>query len=133
MSAGESAAGQIRVRIALRLEGVVLCVAGVVSRMSLPRVEEVGPTVRVPEGHGVVRGVTGHGVVVTTAAGQAFHRHRGRVDVHIQLLLREVCTGPKASSTKKHTAMRKKRQTNKKRDTEKRIINISDLHALKAH
>lgn len=122
MSAREGAAGQIRVGTALRLEGVALGVAGVVSRMSLPGVEEVGPTICVPQGHGVVRGVAGHRVVVTAAAGQAFHCHRGRVDVHIQLLPREVCTGPKTSSTKKHTAMRKNRQTNKKRERQKREL-----------
>lgn len=132
MSAREGTAGQIWVATALRLEGASLGVAGVVSRMSLSGVEEVGPTIRVPQGHGVIRGVAGHRVVVTTAAGQAFHCHRGQVDMHIQLLPREVCTGPKTSSTKKHTAMRKNRQTNKKRETENRIINISYLHTLKA-
>lgn len=123
MSAREGAAGQIRVGTALSLEGVPLCVARVVSRMSLPRIEEVGPSVRVPQGHRVIRGVTGHRVVVTTAAGQAFHCHRDRVDVHIQLLPREVSTGPKTGSTKTT------QQTNKQ---EKRIINNSYLHTLKA-
>lgn len=118
MSARESAAGQIRVGTAFRLEGVALCVAGVVSRMSLPRVKKVRPTIRVPQGHGVVRGVTGHCVGVTSAAGQAFHCHRGWVDMHIQLLPREVCTSPKTSSTKKNTTIRKHRQTNKKKETE---------------
>lgn len=131
MSAREGAAGQIRVGTALGLEGVVLCVAGVVSGMSLPRVEKVGPTIRVPQGHGVIRGVAGHRVVVTSTAGQAFHCHRGRVDMHIQLLPQEVCTGPKTSSTKKNTTMQKHRQTNKKKETEKRIINITYLHTLK--
>lgn len=128
MSAREGAAGQIRVGTALGLEGVALGIAGVVSRMSLPRVEEVGSAIQVPQGHGVVSGVAGHRVVVTTAAGQTFHCHRGHVDVHIQLPPWEVCTGPKTSSTKKHTAMRKNRQTHKKRETEKRITNISFLH-----
>lgn len=99
MSAREGAAGQIRVATTLRLEGAALGVAGVVSGMRLSGIEEVGSTIRVPQGHGVVRGVAGHRVVVTTAAGQAFHCHRGQVNVHIQLLLREVCTGPKTSSS----------------------------------
>lgn len=118
MSARESAAGQIRVGTAFGLEGVALCVAWVVSRMSLPRAKKVRPTIRVPQGHGVIRGVTGHCVGVTSAAGQAFHCHRGWVDMHIQLLPREVCTGYNTSSEKKNKIMRKHKQTNKKKETE---------------
>lgn len=92
MSARKGAAGQIRVGTALGLEGAgALRVAGVVTRVSLTRAEEVRPAIRVPQGHGVIRRVAGHRVVVTAAAGKAFHRHRGRVDVHIQ--------GPKSSSS----------------------------------
>lgn len=112
MSARESAAGQIRVGTAFRLEGVALCVAWVVSRMSLPRAKKVRPTIRVPQGHGVIRGVTGHCVGVTSAAGQAFHRHRGWVDMHIQLLPSEVCKGSNTSS-KKEKYNHEKAQTNK--------------------
>lgn len=120
MSAREGAAGQVRVCAALGLEGVALGVARVVSRMRLPRVEEVGPTIRAPQGHRVVRGVTSHRVMVTSATGQAFHCHRDGVNMHIQLLPREVCTGPKTTSTEKHAAMRKIKQTKKqeKRDRE---------------
>lgn len=92
----------------------MLRVAGVVSRMSFPGVKEVGPTIRVPQGHGVVRGVAGHRLRVTSAAGQAFHRHRGRVDRHIQLLPREVCTGAKTCSTKE-THNNEEAQTNKEK------------------
>lgn len=109
MSTGKGTAGKIGVGAGLRLAGIVLCVEGVVGRMRLPRVKKIGPTIRVPQSHGVIRGVTGHPVVVTSAAGQAFHCHGGWVDMHIQLLPEEVCT--KSSSAKK---MGGKKQSGKK-------------------
>jgi len=128
MSAREGAAGQVRVHAALGLEGVTLGGAGPVRRMRFPGVEEVGPTVRVSQGHGVIRGVAGHRVVETTAAGQAFHRHRGRVDMRIQ-----AAQAPEpALKRKKHRGVRKPTNRQEEREIENRIINISYLHILKA-
>ncbi|TNN73406.1 hypothetical protein EYF80_016360 [Liparis tanakae] len=59
VSAREGAAGHVGVRAALGLEGVTLGVAGPLRRVRFPGVEEVGPTVRVSQGHGVIGGVAG--------------------------------------------------------------------------